>query len=153
MIFYNTAINLRKRILLFVSLPIFSLEDNKKYSKHLVVYLDKNLCTDPRETRVYWSLPFLDTLWYCTQWKLIYKSSIVECTFILSAQDNLDASTSSDQSESSTEAFSDPVHGLHASKPKDFVIFINLVDFCRYTSYFSLYLHLGVLDDSLPTIP
>ena len=67
------------------------------------------------------------------------QSFSLECTFILSAQDNLDASTSSDQSESSIEAFSDPVHGLHASKPKDFVVFINLVDFCRYTSYFSLY--------------
>ena len=63
-----------------------------------------------------------------------------ERTFILSAQDNLDASTSSDQSESPTEAFSDPVHGLHASKPKDFVIFINLVDFCRFTPYFSSFI-------------
>ena len=26
---------------------------------------------------------------------------------------------------------SDPVTGKHASKPKDIVIFVNLVDFCR----------------------
>ena len=68
--------------------------------------------------------------------KIDIQSFSLELTFILSAQDNLDASTSSDQSESSIEAFSDPVHGLHASKPKDFVIFINLVDFCRYTVLF-----------------
>ena len=25
----------------------------------------------------------------------------------------------------------DPIFGLQATKPKDFVVFINLVDFCR----------------------
>ena len=48
-------------------------------------------------------------------------------------QDGLNASKSSAADGASDgDVFSDPVHGLHASTPKDFVIFINLVDFCRY---------------------
>ena len=37
---------------------------------------------------------------------------------------------------------SDPVTGKHASKPNDIVIFVNLVDFCRWAGwcvYFGLW--------------
>lgn len=33
--------------------------------------------------------------------------------------------------DTETGVSSDPVIGKHASKPKDIVVFINLVDFCR----------------------
>lgn len=35
------------------------------------------------------------------------------------------------EEEEDVDVSSDPVHGLNATKPSDFVIFINLVDFCR----------------------
>ena len=44
----------------------------------------------------------------------------------------LDASVAaSDMTDDGQEASADPVKGLHAAKPKDFIIFINLVDFSK----------------------
>ncbi|XP_071796803.1 DNA-dependent protein kinase catalytic subunit-like [Asterias amurensis] len=70
--------------------------------------------------------------------KIIYDELIFS---ILKILDKLDLTSNKDQSQLQEQgsvdsdvseySSSDPLHGLQASKPKDFQIFINLVDFCR----------------------
>ncbi|XP_022110985.1 DNA-dependent protein kinase catalytic subunit-like isoform X2 [Acanthaster planci] len=69
---------------------------------------------------------------------ILYDELIFSILKILSKLDltsNKDTTELQDQvavdSDSTEDASSDPLHGLHATKPKDFQIFVNLVDFCR----------------------
>lgn len=66
-------------------------------------------------------------------------------TILLQMDDGAAPSTSTDTTDSNGDATADPLSGIQAKKPKDFQVFINLVDFCRYYSLnlFGNYMYLN----------
>ena len=85
-------------------------------------------------------ITFANSFWNCLHWCSFscFSSYLIHILFEyyfftienkLKQEDDEGASDTLQESMSAITA--DPVYGLQASKPSDFVIFINLVDFCR----------------------